>query len=139
MQRAIALVAALGVMVLAGCGSSTADTAIRKTFESGVAQLSEPQTDKQLHDQVVRTLRRLHGERASTATGQRAKTLAVRGFTWMLRGSKARLDLTTNDSGNLEASVRDATRADREMREGARFIRAAGRALGARVGELNGF
>jgi hypothetical protein len=47
--------------------------------------------------------------------------------------------MTRNDSGNLEGSVRDAVRADRDLRKGARLLRAAGRSLGIRIGKLNGF
>jgi hypothetical protein len=97
------------------------------------------QTTKQLDDDLVRTLGKLRTERASTTTGCTAKRLAIQGFSWMLRGVEARLEITTNDSGNLEASVHDAKRADRDMRKGAGFLRAAGRALGVRIGRLNGF
>jgi hypothetical protein len=130
MQRALAIAAALALLVLPGCRSSGSDTAIRETLERGVAQIGEPQTAKQLHDDLERTLARLRSERASTATGRTARTLAIQGFTWTLRGVEARLEITRNDSGNLEASVRDAKRADRDMHRGAGFLRAAGRALG---------
>jgi hypothetical protein len=139
MQRAVAIAAALALLVLPGCGSSGSDTAIRKVLERGVAQIGEPQTAKQLHDDLERTLARLRSERASTATGRKARTLAIQGFNWMLKGVEARLEITRNDSGNLEASVRDAKRADRDMSRGASFLRAAGRAVGIRIGKLNGF
>jgi hypothetical protein len=139
MQRAVPIAAALALLILPGCGSSSSDTAIRKTLERGVAQISEPQTAKQLHADLERTLARLRGERASTAAGRTARTLAIRGFTWTLRGVEARLEMTRDDSGNLEASVRDAKRADRDLRQGAGFLRTAGRALGVRIGKLNGF
>ena len=139
MQRAVAIAAALALLVLPGCGSSGSATAIRKTLERGVAQIGEPQTAKQLHDDLERTLARLRSERASTATGRKARTLAIQGFNWMLKGVEARLEITRNDSGNLEASVRDAKRADRDLSRGAGFLRAAGRAVGIRIGKLNGF
>jgi hypothetical protein len=139
MQRAV-LVAALALVSLPGCGASgTSDAAVKETFERGVAQITPPQTTKQLHDDLARTLAKLRTKRASTAAGVTAKRLAIQGFSWTLRGVEARLEMTTNDSGNLEASVHDAKRADRDMRKGARFLRAAGRALGLRVGRLNGF
>ena len=139
MQRAVAIAAALVIMFLPGCGSSGSDAAIRKTIERGAAQIGEPRTAKQLHEGLERTLARLRSERASTATGRKAKTLAIQGFMWTLRGVEARLEITTNDSGNLEASVRDAKRADRDLSRGAGLLRAAGRTLGISIGKLNGF
>ena len=140
MQRLYALAIVLSLALLLGCGSSRAsDSAVRETVERGVAHLREPQTTEQLHDDLVHTLRQLRGEHASTATGRIGRALAIEGFTWMLRGIDARLEMTRNDSGNLEASVRDAVRADRDLRKGARLLRAAGRSLGIRIGKLNGF
>ena len=139
MQRAVSVTAALALVLLPGCGPSRAsDTAIKKTLERGVAQISAPQTTKQLHDDLVRTLAKLRTQHASTAAGRTAKGLAIQGFSWTMRGVDARLEITTNDSGNLEASVHDAKRADRDMRKAAGFLRAAGRALGVRIGRLNG-
>jgi len=108
-------------------------------MERGIAQISKPQTAKQLHDDLVRTLARLRRASASTATGRKGRTLAIQGFTWTLRGSDAELELIRNDSGNLEASVQDAKRSDRDRRRGAKLLRTAGRALGVRVGDLGGF
>ena len=140
MQRLYALAVVLSLALLLGCGSSRAtDSAVKETVERGVAQLREPQTAEQLHDDLVRTLRQLRSERASTATGRNGRALAIGGFTWTLRGIDARLEMTRNDSGNLEASVRDAVRADRDLRRGGRLLRAAGRSLGIRIGKLNGF
>ena len=140
MQRAVATVVFLGLVVLVGCGSSRAsDSAVRETVERGVAQLRESQTDQQLHDDLVRTLRKLRGERASTATGRNGWGLAIRGFVWTLRGIDARLEMNRNDSGNLEATVQDAKRADRDLRRGAALLRAAGRSFDIPIGRLNGF
>ena len=140
MQRLYALAVVLSLALLLGCGSSRAsDSAVKETVEHGVAQLREPQTAEQLHDDLVHTLRQLRGDHASTATGRKGRALAIGGFTWALRGIDARLEMTRNDSGNLEASVRDAVRADRDRRKGARLLRAAGRSLGIRIGKLNGF
>jgi hypothetical protein len=112
---------------------------VKTTVERGVAHLRKPQTTEQLHDGLGRTLRQLRDEHASTATGRNGRALAIEGFTWTLRGIDARLKMTRNDSGNLEGSVRDAVRADRDLRKGARLLRAAGRSLGIRIGKLNGF
>lgn len=140
MRRTYALAVVLILALPAGCGSSRAsDNAVKKTVEGGVAHLRKPQTTEQLHDGLVRTLRQLRDERASTATGRNGRALAMRGFTWTSRGIDARLEMTKNDSGNLEASVRDAVRADHDLRKGARLLRAAGRSLGIRIGKLNGF
>ena len=108
-------------------------------MERGLAQISKPQAPKQLHADLVRTLARLRRADGSTATGRKGRTLAIQGFTWTLRGSDAELELIRNDSGNLEASVQDAKRSDRDRRRGAKLLRTAGRALGVRVGDLGGF
>jgi len=140
MRRTYALAVVLSLALPAGCGSSRAsDSAVKTTVERGVAHLRKPQTTEQLHNGLVRTLRQLRDEHASTATGRNGRALAIGGFTWTLRGIDARLEITRNDSGNLEGSVRDAVRADRDLRKGARLLRAAGRSLGIRIGKLNGF
>jgi hypothetical protein len=140
MQRLYALAIVLSLALLLGCGSSRAsDSAVKETVERGVAQLRTPHTTEQLQDALVRTLRQLRSEPASTTTGRKGRALAIAGFAWTLRGIDARLEMTRNDSGNLEASVRDAVRADRDLRKGARLLRAAGRSFGIRIGKLNGF
>jgi hypothetical protein len=140
MRRTYALAVVLSLALPAGCGSSRAsDSAVKTTVERGAAHLRKPQTTEQLHNGLVRTLRQLRDEHASTATGRNGRALAIGGFTWTLRGIDARLEMTRNDSGNLEGSVRDAVRADRDLRKGARLLRAAGRSLGIRIGKLNGF
>src|SRR5436190_12982686 len=139
MQGSIAIATALAVISFAGCGASASDTAVRNTLERGIAQISKPQTAKQLHDDLVRTLARLRRASASTATGRKGRTLAIQGFTWTLRGIDAEVELIRNDSGNLEASVRDAKRSDRDRRRGAKFLRTAVRALGVHVADVGGF
>jgi hypothetical protein len=49
------------------------------------------------------------------------------------------LDFGENDSGEVAAATRDAERADRYLRRGASWSRAAGQALGVQIGELNGY
>src|SRR5213078_222555 len=67
----------LSLALLLGCGSSQAsDSAVKETVERGVAQLREPQTTEQLHDDLVHTLRQLRGEHASTATGRNGRALS---------------------------------------------------------------
>jgi hypothetical protein len=139
MQRASPIAAALALAFLPACGSSASDTGVEKTLERGVAHIGEPQTAKQLRRDLVRTLARLHGERASSASGREARRLAIQGFASILSGVEARLEITRNDSGNLEATVRDAKRADRDFRKGARLLRAAGRVLRIQIDEIDGF
>jgi hypothetical protein len=132
MQRSVVIAVTLALISLPACGSSASDAAVRKTLERGIAQISKPQTAKQLHDGLVRTLARLRRESASTSTGRKGRMLAIQGFTWTLRGIEAELEMIRNDSGNLEASVEDAKRSDRDRRRGAKLLRAAGLALGVR-------
>jgi hypothetical protein len=139
MQRAVPIAAMLALALLSACGSSRSDGAIRKTLERGVAEIREPQTAKRLHHDLVRTLVRLRSERPSTPAGRKAKVLAIQGFAWTLAGLDVWVEIARNDSGNVEATVRDAKRADRDRRKGAGFLRAAGRAVGLQIGELNGF
>jgi len=139
MQGSVAIAVAVAVISLAACGSSTSDAPVRRTLERGLAQISKPQTAKQLRDDLVGTLARLRRESGSTPTARKGRTLAIQGFTWTLRGIDAELELIRNDSGNLEASVQDAKRSDRDRRRGAKLLRAAGRALGVQVGDLGGF
>lgn len=72
----------------------------------------------------------------ASRTGRR---LAIEGFASTLQGLNAQLDLLDNDSGNLEAAVRDAAKADRYRKRGAKLLRAAGRAFDIEVGELKGY
>jgi hypothetical protein len=129
-------VGAAALTVLAGCGSS--DSPVQKTFREGVAQIKAPQTAARLRDQLVRTLASLRSEHPSTVGEQRGKALAIRGFTATRLGIQARLDMAANDSGKLEAAVRDARRSSRYLDRGARLLRAAGRALEVQVGLLEG-
>jgi hypothetical protein len=101
----------------------------------GIEQIRASHNAKKLHGQLVQTLANLR--RARSATPERR--LAVQGFAATLRGVQAQVDLIENDSGNLEAAVQDAAEADHYRTRGANLLRAAGRALGIRVGELGGY
>jgi hypothetical protein len=126
--------AATGALLLAGCGSSNAaDGGVKDTFVRGVAQIRASQSDRALRAKLARTIEQLRGERGSAGAA-----LAIRGFTWTLRGVEARLEITTNDSGNLPASVQDAKRSDRDLNRGADILRAAGKDLGVPIGKLRG-
>ena len=67
------------------------------------------------------------------------RELALQGFEATLKGVRSQLDFSENDSGEVAAATRDAKRADRYLRRGANLLRAAGQALGVRIGELNGY
>ena len=68
-----------------------------------------------------------------------SKALAVKGFESTLEGVASLLDFSENDSGELAAATRDAKRADRYLARGANRLRAAGQAIGIRIGSLNGY
>jgi hypothetical protein len=126
-RSAAALVGA--ITVAAGCGG--ADDGLRTDFRSGIAD--------------IRTLRGIELRASLTATIARirddsgpGRELALQGFAATRRGVQAQIDLQVRDSGRLEGAVRDARLSDRYLNKGARLLRAAGRALGIRVGSLNG-
>ena len=119
--------------VVLGCGSSSPPS-VRDEFVRGIEQIRRSHDATKLHSQLGQTLGNL---RRSNAT--RGRRLAIQGFAATLRGVQAQVDLIENDSGNLEAAVRDAAEADRYRTRGANLLRAAGRLLGIRVGELKGY
>lgn len=96
------------------------------------------QSSQALRDHLAQTLVKLRKEHPSAADDRRGRSLAIRGFTLTQMGIQARLDMAAKDSGKLEAAVRDARRSDRYLNRGAALLRAAGRALGVKVGLLNG-
>ena len=75
----------------------------------------------------------------TTARARRARELALRGFAATLEGTRSQLAFSENDSGEVAAATRDAKRADRYLTRGANWLRAAGKVLGVRIGELNGY
>ncbi len=77
-------------------------------------------------------------DRAPTAAVRRAKELAIQGFGSTLKGVESEIAFHENDSGEVAAATRDAARALRFLKRGARQLRAAGRILGVRVGTLKG-
>lgn len=129
---AAAVFAVLAVMV--GCGSSNPPS-VKETFVQGIEHIRASHDANKLHTELVQTLASLRRERSATP----GRRLAVQGFDATLRGVQAQVDLIENDSGNIEAAVRDATEADRYRTLGANLLRAAGRALGIRVGKLRGY
>lgn len=140
MLRSCAIAAA--ALLLAGCGSSepTGERAsVKAVYLRGVAQIRALPATTKLRAELARTLTELRKTQASTTAEQRGKALALRGFTATLKGVQARIDMQLNDSGKLEAAVRDAKRGDRFLRRGAKLLRAAGQMLGLRIGSLNGY
>jgi hypothetical protein len=119
---------------MVGCGSPKS-TSVKAEFVRGIERIRGSHGAKELHSQLVQTLASLRRER-SEAPGRR---LAIQGFAATLQGVDAQIDLIENDSGKLEAAVRDAARADRYRSKGANLLRAAGRVLGVRVGKLGGY
>ena len=67
---------------------------------------------------------------------RRARELAIQGFELTREGIRSQLDFSENDSGEVAAATRDASRADRYLTNGANRLRAAGRALGIQIGKL---
>jgi hypothetical protein len=132
--------AALSIFVLSGCGSEPNPAGpLTKHLLRGVAQIRETTDKKKLHAQLAETVRSLRRDRSSKPTVRKARALAVQGFSATLKGVESELDFIENDRGNIEAATRDATRADRFRRRGATLLRAAGRVLGLRIGDLNGY
>jgi hypothetical protein len=134
MRRPSGTAALVVLAVLVGCGSTELPS-VRDEFGRGIEQIRASHDAKKLHAQLVQTLTSLRRERATTP----GKRLAIQGFAATLRGVQAQVEFIENDSGNLEAAVRDAAEADRYRRRGANLLRAAGRALGIRVGKLRGY
>ncbi len=94
---------------------------------------------KKLHAELVQLLAHLRRAYATTANARRGRDIALQGFEATLKGVRSQLDFSENDSGEVAAATRDAKRADRYLRRGANLLRAAGQALGVRIGELNGY
>jgi hypothetical protein len=126
--------AAFLVVALVGCGS-TESSSVKEAVVRGVEQIRASHDAKKLHAQLVQTLASLRRDRSATP----GKRLAIQGFAATLRGVQAQVDLIEKDSGNIEAAVRDAAEADLYRTRGASLLRAAGRALGTRVGTLKGY
>jgi hypothetical protein len=130
--------------LLAGCGSSTSTSeasaaALADHLRRGVAEIRGTYDKRTLYAELGRTIARIRRDRASTGAARRARRLAILGFQSMRKATRSQLDFSENDSGNVEAATRDARRADTYSRRGATLLRAAGRALGIRVGKLNGY
>jgi hypothetical protein len=139
-RRAWTVVVAGALATSIAAPASASDATLKRTFVRGVAQLQAQNAPvpARRDAQLQVTLRRLRADRPSTAAGRRGRELALEGFAWMRRRVQAQLRLIRNDSGNVEAAIRDAMEADRCLRRAAPLLRAAGRAFGVHVGKLDG-
>jgi hypothetical protein len=117
--------------LLAGCGSSSP---VKATFADGVAAIRGTHDSVRLRAELGDTVARLR----ATHDGE-GRRLALLGFEATLQGVQARIDFIANDRGNIVAATRDARRENAGLSRGARLLRRAGRVLGVRVGELNGY
>lgn len=141
-SRRVAWALPAATLLLAACGSSEPNAkqpSVKAVVLDGVAQIRALPATTKLRKQLGGKLVELRATRASTPAERRGKALALRGFTATLKGVQARIDMQLNDSGKLEAAVRDAKRGDRFLRRGAKLLRAAGQMLGLRIGSLNGY
>jgi hypothetical protein len=133
----------LTLVVAGGCAQSTpvspeADTSVKQDLLRGVRQIRVTHDRKKLQAELMSCLARLRRARVTTAATRRGRELAVQGFEATLQGIRSLIDFDENDSGEVAAATRDAARADRYLTRGANRLRAAGRALGIRIGDLAG-
>lgn len=133
----------IALVLVGGCGQSTpaggrGDASIKHDLLRGVRQIRDSHNRKILHAELVGTLTRLRRAQGATASTRRGRELAVQGFEATLKGVQSEIDFDENDSGEVAAATRDAARANRYLTRGANRLRAAGRALGVQIGEING-
>jgi len=112
---------------------------IEQDLLRGVGEIRGTRDREKLHAELVHLLAHLRRAHGTTASARRGREFALREFEATLKGVRSQLDFSENDSGEVAAATRDAKRADRYLRRGASWLRAAGRAFGLRVGELNGY
>jgi hypothetical protein len=133
----------LAALVLAGgCGQSasegaSADSPVERALLRGVAQIRGTHDPRKLYPQLARTLAGLRSARPSTAAERRARALAIEGLVLTRRAVRSELDFIDKDSGEVAAATRDARQADRFFALGATRLRAAGAALGIRIGKID--
>ena len=112
---------------------------VRQELLHGVELIRRTHDRRTLRRELTGVVASLRRTRGSTAAERRARTLAIQGFASALEGVESLIAFEENDSGNIEAATRDAKRADRYLGRGADRLRAAGRALGIRIGDVNGY
>lgn len=134
----------VGLALVSGCGPPApalvrADLSIKQDLLRGVREIRGTHDRRRLRVELVQLVAHLRGLHGTTASGRRGRELALQGFGATLKGTRSQLDFSENDSGEVAAATRDAKRADRYLRRGANWLRAAGQALEVRIGELNGY
>ena len=134
----------IGLVLVSGYPPSAqavgrADPSIKQDLLRGVRAIRVTRDRNKLHLELVHLLAHLRRAHGTTTSARRGRELALRGFEATLTGIRSQLDFSENDSGEVAAATRDAKRADLYLRHGANWLRAAGQALGVRIGELNGY
>jgi hypothetical protein len=115
-----------------GCGNTRSP--LQRHFARGIERIQHTQNDwHELRRGLAETLKAIRSD-----SDGRARRLALAGFVAMLASADAEIAFEENDSGNLPVATRDAKRAYHEATRSARLLRAAGRLLGVRVGDLRG-
>lgn len=135
---------AIGLAVVSGFPPSApavgrADPSIKHDLLRGVKAIRVTSDRNQLQLELVRLLAHLRRAHGTTTNVRRGRELALRGFEATLEGVRSQLEFSENDSGEVAAATSDAKRADLYLRRGANWLRAAGKPLGVRIGELNGY
>jgi hypothetical protein len=138
---AVCLVA---LLLVGGCGSSApalvrGDFSIEQDLRRGVREIRGTRDRRALRAELVRLVAHLRRAHATTPGQRRGKALALQGFEATLEGIRSQIEFRENDSGEVAEATKDAKRADLYLRRGANRLRAAGRALGVRIGELDGY
>jgi hypothetical protein len=134
----------IGLVLVSGYPPSAqavgrADPSIKQDLLRGVRAIRVTRDRNKLHLELVHLVAHLRRAHGTTTSARRGRELALRGFEATLTGIRSQLDFSENDSGEVAAATRDAKRADLYLRLGANWLRAAGQALGVRIGELNGY
>ena len=134
----------IGLALVSGCRPSApalgrADLSIKQDLLRGVRVIRATHDRKKLRAELVHLLAHLRRAHGTTASARQGRELAIQGFEATLDGTRSQLDFSENDSGEVAAATRDAKRADLYLRRGANWLRAAGHALGVRIGKLNGY
>jgi hypothetical protein len=134
----------IGLVLVSGYPRSAqavgrADPSIKQDLLRGVRAIRVTRDRNKLHLELVHLVAHLRRAHGTTTSARRGRELALRGFEATLTGIRSQLDFSENDSGEVAAATRDAKRADLYLRHGANWLRAAGQALGVRIGELNGY
>ncbi|MGZ8694000.1 MAG: hypothetical protein ACXWYS_01035 [Gaiellaceae bacterium] len=136
-MRLVAVSAVVAVVVVLSAPAQASDASVRHTFSAGLLVVQRYHRD-QLEPRLVRTIAALRSQHASTPCGRAGRALALDGFGAALQAVRAELEFYNEDSGRLAEATKDAARAGRQWKRSAGLLRAAGNALGVRVGSVNG-